>query len=190
MKEKELAALAVIARALNEADVTWSVGASLLLWRRGLVEDFHDIDLLVDEQDIASARAALDRVGILTNEQRSAPFTTEYFYEYTVRDTEVDVMARFGVAVDGRRFDFAFDARHIACFEDIGGARVPFGRLEDWYILYQLIPGREIKVRLIEDALTRPGALDRAALLCAVGDPLPDPIRLRAQALLTRTAVR
>ncbi|MEA5050387.1 MAG: HAD hydrolase-like protein [Oscillospiraceae bacterium] len=187
-KQKELAALARTAAALGAASVRWAVGGSLLLWRRGIAADFHDIDLLVDERDIEAAAAALGAIGTLTNDRRSAPYTTRHFLEYVVGGADVDVMAGFGVMLDGVQRDFAFGEAHVARTEPVEGTPVCFGFVEDWYILYQLIPGREAKVRMAEDYLARPGRLDRAALLRALENSLPDDIRRRSLALLASAA--
>ncbi len=184
MKEKELAALASAARALGERGVVWGVGASLLLWRRGIAADFHDIDLLVAERDALAAADALEALGTMTNCKRSAPYTTAYFYEFTLGGVELDLMGSFGVALEGARYDFDFGADDIADFEQIGGALVPFCRVEDWYVLYQLIPGREEKVRMIESCLLRFGGADRAALGRWLDRALPDNIRERTRHFL------
>ena len=46
MEEKKLRVLAALAAELNESDILWAVGASAMLYFRGIVPEFHDIDLL------------------------------------------------------------------------------------------------------------------------------------------------
>ena len=45
-QQRKLAVLARIAAELRQADVTWALGASGLLYFRGLAPDFHDLDLM------------------------------------------------------------------------------------------------------------------------------------------------
>ena len=49
--EDKLAVLSKLGRALNEAKVTWAVGASLMLYLNKKAMDFNDIDIMTTEQD-------------------------------------------------------------------------------------------------------------------------------------------
>ena len=53
--EKKLKVLAALAADLNESDILWAVGASAMLFLRGIVKEFRDIDLLVCEDDVEIA---------------------------------------------------------------------------------------------------------------------------------------
>lgn len=44
--QHKLEILSQIAKKLNEGHVTWAVGGSLLLYFKGIVDEFHDIDLM------------------------------------------------------------------------------------------------------------------------------------------------
>ena len=59
------APLARIAAALNGAGITYAVGASLLLYLRGLADGFNDIDLSVLEEDAERAIGILQRLGTM-----------------------------------------------------------------------------------------------------------------------------
>ena len=50
-KQKKIELLQKIAHRLNEAHVQWALGASMLLYFKGITSEFHDIDLLVSEHD-------------------------------------------------------------------------------------------------------------------------------------------
>jgi hypothetical protein len=50
---------------------------------------------------------------------------------------------------------------------------IPLTCLEDWYVLYQLIPGWEAKVRLIEDRLLNSSSVDLSVLDRALARELP-----------------
>lgn len=49
-KEEKLQVLVQLAELFNEHEIQWAVGGSLLLYFKGLVSDFHDLDLMIDEQ--------------------------------------------------------------------------------------------------------------------------------------------
>ncbi|MGN1390337.1 MAG: nucleotidyltransferase domain-containing protein, partial [Bulleidia sp.] len=73
--EQKLRVLAKIASKLNAAGIEWDVGASLLLYLHGIADEFHDIDLMVKQEDADSAAEILDQLGT-----RSAPKTPDPKY--------------------------------------------------------------------------------------------------------------
>ena len=56
LKEK---ALRRLAEKLNAAGVTWGMGAGWLLCQRGILEGYHDFDVMVMESDIDRADRVL-----------------------------------------------------------------------------------------------------------------------------------
>lgn len=61
--DTKLSVLSKVAKSFNEADITWAVGASLLLYFQGGTEDFHDIDIVVSEEDALRMRSVLLKLG-------------------------------------------------------------------------------------------------------------------------------
>ena len=57
MKEnKKILILRRIAHTFNEANITWALGASMLLYFKGITSEFRDIDIMVANEDITSAK--------------------------------------------------------------------------------------------------------------------------------------
>lgn len=52
-----------IAHRFNESNVVWALGASMLLYFKGIVPDFHDIDLMVVNSDVECVRRILSEMG-------------------------------------------------------------------------------------------------------------------------------
>ena len=50
--EYKLKVLTKIGTQLNEAGITWAIGASLLLYFQGITDEFNDIDIMVMEKDV------------------------------------------------------------------------------------------------------------------------------------------
>ena len=46
--QEKIQLLLRIVHRLNEAGVEWALGASMLLYFKGITSDFHDIDLIFD----------------------------------------------------------------------------------------------------------------------------------------------
>ncbi|MEG1878356.1 MAG: CatA-like O-acetyltransferase [Pseudoflavonifractor sp.] len=151
--QHKLEVLAQIARALNERQLTWAVGASLLLYFKGIVSDFHDIDLMVTEEDAPAARQALSALGQLQPPSPSAGYRTKIFLEFLIRDVEVDLMAGFVIVSGGEAHAFPLRKEDIRDCTHVGGEAVPLQALSQWRTCYALM-GRTEKVQLIDRACT------------------------------------
>ena len=61
--QEKIQLLLKIAHRLNEAGVEWALGASMMLYFKGITSDFHDIDLMVADRDAESVRTILSEMG-------------------------------------------------------------------------------------------------------------------------------
>ncbi|CEO05635.1 Uncharacterised protein [[Clostridium] sordellii] len=66
-------------------------------------------------------------------------------------------MAGFAINHDNGVYNYIFDNMSISEYKLINGVSIPFTSLEDWYVIYQLIPNREVKVDMIEKYLLTNG---------------------------------
>lgn len=89
--------LSYIGEKLNNSNIVWGVGASILLNQFGLIEKPNDIDIFVDIKDIERVDEILKSIGEKKKWEKSSTYSTKYFYEYTVDGIDVDVMAGFAV---------------------------------------------------------------------------------------------
>lgn len=180
--------LARLGEELNRAGVTWAVGGSLLLDQCRLADRTQDIDLLVSVEYIATVVHLLDNMGCRHPEKPNEGYSTRFFYEYTIEGVEVDVMSGLALNHEAGIFRCPFDKRSVSIVRRIRGTEIPFSSLEDWYVIYQLIPGREEKVKRIEDYLFANKSLDLFLLERALEKELPVKIRRRTEAFLPGTA--
>lgn len=159
--------LSCIGKKLNDSNIVWGVGASILLNKFGLIDKPNDIDIFIDIKDIEKADEILKSLGEKKLWERTATYSTKCFYEYVINGFDVDVIAGLRVNHSSGVFEYIFDHNSILEYGIINGVNIPFTSLEDWYVIYQLIPNREAKVKMIEDYLlskgiTRPDLLKRA----------------------------
>lgn len=153
MKEKLKTVLAKTGALLNQNEILWGVGASVLLHQYNLVNNPNDIDIIIQETDIEKTDRILTEWGVKSGckNNNSKIYSTDFFCEYNISGIDVDVMAGFKINIrDNKTYEYEFgkdSVPHYFLFDDI---RIPFMTLEDWYILYQLMPEREYKVKLIE----------------------------------------
>lgn len=144
--------LSRIAHVFNENGIRWAVGASLMLCLRGIVKDFNDIDLLVEEEDISRAKELLLDMGMLHPSAPNPDFCTKHFLEFTIDGVGVDLLAGFAVKKDGVIHHFPMEERHDSA--NVLGENVPMESLERWRNCYEAM-GRAEKLRLVEAALNK-----------------------------------
>ena len=177
--------LSYIGEKLNNSDIVWGVGASILLNQFGLIDRPNDIDICIDIKDIERADEILRSIGKKKQWEKTATYATKYFYEYIIDGIDVDVMAGFAVNHNSGIFDYTFNHKSISEFKVINGVNIPFTSLEDWYVIYQLIPNRESKVKMIEKYLLSNGIKKPHLLKRALEGKLPTEVRKKIGNILS-----
>lgn len=174
-----------IARKLNSKGILWGVGASILLNYYELVEKPNDIDILVHVKDIEKTDKILSCLGEKKSRKRVDTYSTKHFYEYVINDIDIDVMAGLIVNHNCGKYKYEFDYKSITTVKNVNGVDIPLTSLEDWYVIYQLIPGRENKVKMIEDYLKENGIENRYLLNRALNKELPQIVRDKIKKILS-----
>lgn len=180
--------LAVIAKQLNPAGIVWGVGASMLLAQYGLIDSPADIDIIVSLKDIHEADNLLSVLAEIRNEkEKSDIYLTDFFYEYQLDSVDVDVMSGFKIKQQESVFDYEFDKSSVPNVFEFLGESIPFMTLEEWYVLYQLMPNREFKVNLLEGYFYKRG-LEYPHLLERLiqNKSLPETIKCRSLKILSK----
>ena len=154
--QEKIQLLLRIAHRLNEAHVEWALGASMLLYFKGITSDFHDIDLMVADHDAECVRAILSEMGELCppNPKPNPMYQTKTFLEFRIDSIEVDVMAGFAVVNEGRVFDCSLRENQIAEQVLLGTEVIPLQSPLLWCKYYRLM-GRAEKADMIEKALAK-----------------------------------
>lgn len=152
--ENKLSVLRKVAEAFNAHGITWAVGASLLLYFEGIVDDFHDLDLLIGENDVPSVESLLAPLGTMTRREPNAQYRTKAFLEYQIDGVELDLMAGFSIVAEGREHYFPLRKEEITKSIDLDGIQIPLHSVSAWKTYYALM-GRIEKVQLIEQNCAR-----------------------------------
>lgn len=176
--------LSHIAKHINENNISWCIGASLLLNFHGLVDNPQDMDIIVDKFQAEQLTSLLSSLGKVGPKGSLYPYATEHFYQYIVEGLSVDIMGGFKILHEKGIYKFILDSQTIVGYKDINNVSIPLSSLEDWFVLYQLMPNREPKVALIEDYLKSKGVTHRKLLERALIQPLPEEVEARIIKLL------
>lgn len=178
--------LAKIGEKLNSENIIWGVGGSMLLSFYGLIKNPNDIDIVVSLDDITVAEKVLDSIGSKTIIPESSNYSTEYFYKYIVDKVKLDVMSGFKLNFYNGFYEYRFDKSSTSDTRKISGADIPLCALEDWYILYQLIPNKEYKASIIEEHLITNGIKNKCILEEVAKSNLPKNAKERIFKLLEK----
>lgn len=105
--EEKIELLKKIAHQFNKFNVTWALGASMMLYLKGIAREFHDIDLMISNDDVEIARIILSDMGEIkpSNQNPNPMYQTKSFMEFTIDTIDVDVMAGFSIINDAKLFD-------------------------------------------------------------------------------------
>jgi hypothetical protein len=186
LNDEKTAVLAQTAHALNKAGVVWGVGASALLCLRGLEEECNDIDLIVSPPCEQAARKALEKLGAhaMPPAPPSAAYDSGSFAEYRMAGVDIDLLCDFTIRRRDGVYRYAFGQERIAGWVNVLDERAPLCPLEDWYVLYLLMPGRQKRATLIGRHLRQnPDENTRAWLNTWLHNRLPGEVRERVMAL-------
>jgi hypothetical protein len=176
--------LSFIGEKLNDSNILWGIGASILLNQFGIIEKPNDIDIFISVKDINKADEILKSIGRKKIYEKSATYSTRYFYEYVINGFDVDVMAGLAINHNSGIFQYIFDNDSISEIKKINGIDIPFTSLEDWYVIYQLIPNREMKVKMIENYLLLNGIKKPILLERSLKHTLPTEVSDKIKRLL------
>lgn len=146
--EEKLGVLSKIAAVLNGQNIIWAVGASLLLYLKGYVDDFNDIDLMVQEKDALCAKDMLTGLGLLQNVGGNK-YQSNHFYVFMIDGVEVDIMGGFIVPYNGRKYECFLKKEDIREHIQVNGQSIPLDSVALWRGRYEAM-GRLEKVRMID----------------------------------------
>ena len=152
--EHKLKVLADIARELNKEKITWAIGASLMLYLRGIVTEFHDIDIMVAEEDAERAEQTICRIGEELPRRGTAQYKTRWFIEFMVGGVDVDLMAGFVIVKDGTDHECPLLPEDITETRTVNGESIPLHSAVRWAEYYRLM-GREAKADMVKEWINR-----------------------------------
>ncbi|WP_290758650.1 MULTISPECIES: nucleotidyltransferase domain-containing protein [unclassified Exiguobacterium] len=161
-----------IVKALQQEQIRFGIGGSLLLAHHGLPVTPRDIDLVVALEDVERAIQLLSEMGTVVEKDETSLYATQVFQEFIIYDIDLDLMSGLQIRHDEGIFAYPFAE------QTINETGLPFMSLVDWYVIYQLIPGREQKVAMIEHCLADQ-EVDRERLEQLRGRVLPKAVRNR-----------
>lgn len=178
--------LVKIGENFNNANILWGVGGSLLLKKYNLIQKVNDIDIIVDYKDINKVIQIMNDLGEFKETKPQINYGTKKFLEYTIDGIDIDIMSVFIIKNPSFQYEFYFDKRSITNHDKIGHTIIPYTSLEDWYVAYMLMEGREEKTLLIEEYLYKNGIKHKELIERAIKQDIPLDEKDRIKKLIFR----
>jgi DNA-3-methyladenine glycosylase I len=178
LDEGKLTVLFKAGQALKDAGVLFGIGGSAMMYFYGLAEDFRDIDLVVALPDAGKAEEVFLRLGVSCPAKNSDVFVTDVFRSFLVDGIGIDLMAGLAIRHEEGVFRYPFDASSLPRSFPVMGALLPFCALEEWCVLYDLMPGKENKAEKIRRHFIRAGARYPALLIRMLEAGVPQRVRM------------
>lgn len=145
--------LSYIGDILNKERITWIIGGSIILDYYGLTDIVNDIDIIVDINDYKKVKELLSQHGTANEIPKNDIYKTEGYFKIKINDVDIDIMANFKIMHANGIYEYNLDPKSASSIIQINQIKIPLGKLEDWYEIYQAIPGRTAKARLIKEYL-------------------------------------
>ena len=174
-------ALFLISHHFDKENVKWSLACSMNLFLRGIVDEFHDLDLIVDINDIDKIQKIMEKLGaILVDTGGNGYCESDKYMHFQLGRIDIDIISGFRVITSGTKFVYNFNINELEYIE-IEHVKIPLVSMEAMYILYSMMEGWQPKRRykriLIEEFLLREEIQFNAILKRALKENLPGWIR-------------
>ena len=147
--QHKLNVLHKLAAEFNRHNLVWAVGASILLYLKGYVDDFNDLDIQVTAADALEMETILNSLGTAQPTTKEN-FETKYFRKFMVDGVEIDMIGGFAIVSDGKVYDCDLHPEQITDYAQLNGESIPLLAVELWRKYYHLM-GRTQKVEIIDN---------------------------------------
>ncbi|SNZ14600.1 hypothetical protein SAMN05421503_2510 [Terribacillus aidingensis] len=151
-----------VLKLLEEHEVPYSIGGSLLLFLKGLPVQPNDVDLLVKPENFTQAKQVLQKRAVQTEDKPpQGCYSTKACTTFTVLDDiQVDLMTDFAITYKDNLFRMPF----TAVMEQTAVGILPLSSMEAWYVMYWLLPRKKEKRKLMENYFRLHGLPNRKIL--------------------------
>ncbi len=146
---QKLIVLEKIAFLLNKNNIKFALGASGLLYFKGIVREFNDIDIMILEEDADAIKELFLKIGKLYDKGDNTGYKTKAFMEFLIDEVEVDVIAGFTITKQDMDYYLPLNINKIETIP-FSSTTISLDNIEDWLYYYKLMD-RKDKVKLIED---------------------------------------
>ena len=142
----------------EKRDIVWAVGCSFSLFLRGIVDDFHDFDILVSNKDVEKAKEIMRDVihANLVAVGGNGFCNSDDYSHWQINNCDIDLIAGFRVETFGHSLHVPMRPEIIEILDiEYLPYKIPAISVEPLYCLYSMMEGwqhkRRYKKLLIEE---------------------------------------
>lgn len=151
--DHKIETLVLVAKLFNQHSITWVLGASCMLYLRGIVDDFHDIDMIVCLEDMNKVKELLNQY-MLSEFNCNELYKTKEFIEYRIQNVDIDIMADFTIVNNHKEYVFPLKKGTKRDHIVLNHSTIYLDTVSHWLKYYQLM-GRVDKVKMIKNYLNQ-----------------------------------
>ncbi|MGD8190751.1 hypothetical protein ACQCN2_12295 [Brevibacillus ginsengisoli] len=171
--QPSLEPLLAVTKHLEQANITYALGGSGLLYSLGLIERVRDWDITT-EAPLEEVMSALDHLAHTASPSGDYPFASSYRISFHHAQPEIDLIGNFSILSEAGTCQLPT----IPTFRWEG---VAVGSPEVWYVAYYLM-NRMDKAQLLHRYLKQHG-FNSEVMNKLLSQPLPDDLRTGVIAL-------
>lgn len=131
----------------NKSGIRWGLACSMNLFLRGLVDEFHDLDLVVEEEDIPKVKDIMEKNGGILKATGGNGFCESNCYmHFQLKRVDIDIISGFRIITFGTKFLYNFNETEIEYIK-VEEKKIPLIPVEALYLLYAMMEGWQAKRR-------------------------------------------
>ena len=150
---ERLEILKKISTAFEENGVSWALSCSTALFFRGILDDFHDYDVLVSQKDTQRAKEILSDCGLVLNPntpQKNTFFCSPDYVQASCGNVEFDIITDIALKTFGGKYTYKVEQGVEPVSLD-GNVLIPLIPVEAQMVLYGMMEGWQAKRRFKRD---------------------------------------
>jgi hypothetical protein len=128
----------------------------------------------------------MDKIGKPSSDIVLSDQLESYLVQYKIGKTKIELMSDVKIKFGRGTYRMIFDEKSIQKKINIEGVTVPLIALEELYVMYLLLKGREEKADKIETYFKQKGLKDKDLLMRAISQELPLTVVNRAYVLFNK----
>ena len=181
-------ALFKIVNEFEKNGIRYGLACSMNLFLNGIVDEFHDLDFIIELSDTEKVKEVMEKIGAILKETGGNGYCESDFYmHFQLERVDIDIISGFRLLTFGTDFQYKFNENElVTCY--IKNFTIPLIPLEALYVLYYMMEGwqprRRYKRKLIEQYLIIEGVSFPKILENSLTTELPLWIKKKIKLLL------
>lgn len=150
-------ALFKIVNEFEKNGIRYGLACSMNLFLNGIVDEFHDLDFIIELSDTEKVKEVMEKIGAILKETGGNGYCeSDVYMHFQLERVDIDIISGFRLLTFGTNFQYKFNENElVTCY--IKNFTIPLIPLETLYVLYYMMEGwqprRRYKRKLIEQYL-------------------------------------